>query len=185
MPNIGGRPPNLLSVQLSWRRAMKPHCYAWGQAIQSEVAAPKQHLSGALYSGISVLAQQRDTIYRLQGFQRIIIFLRRAQGWTDPVCPTRVPKLLTTPLTSGFVRTPPSPSDSGSLFPGHGLSYPAGSDSIAIAHHIPKQPPRQMSFRQKKPVVASMFHQPSARLHQPLLQASSDQFSIAATQPPP
>ena len=38
-------------------------------------------------------------------------------------------------------------------------------------HHTPKEPPRQMALRQQKPVVAGMLHQPSTRLHQPLLQA--------------
>jgi len=60
-----------------------------------------------------------------------------------------------------------------SIFPGsHSPGYPSGGDSTAIRHTIsPKQPPRQMSFRPKEPVVMGMLHQPSACLHQPLLQA--------------
>ena len=35
--------------------------------------------------------------------------------------------------------------------------------------HLAKQPPRQMTLRQEQPIIAGMFHQPTARLHQPLL----------------
>jgi hypothetical protein len=35
----------------------------------------------------------------------------------------------------------------------------------------PEDPPRQMTFGQQEPVVASVLHQPPTRLHQPLLQA--------------
>jgi hypothetical protein len=37
-------------------------------------------------------------------------------------------------------------------------------------HHVCKEPPRQMTLRQKQPII-SMLHQPTARLHQPLVQA--------------
>jgi hypothetical protein len=30
--------------------------------------------------------------------------------------------------------------------------------------HGPKQPPRQMTLRQEQPIIAGMFHQPTARL---------------------
>src|ERR1039458_10117815 len=92
-----------------------------------------------------------------------------AQG---PHGPTQVPKLLTTAFPSGFVRHSSLRCWSGSIFrlPQPRLSrrkrqigYPP--------EHIAKQPFRQMALRQQEPVVAGMFHQPSARLHQSLLQA--------------
>ena len=36
--------------------------------------------------------------------------------------------------------------------------------------HTAKQPFRQVALRQQQPIIAGMFHQPSSRLHQPLLQ---------------
>ena len=49
--------------------------------------------------------------------------------------------------------------------------YPLSTGRAVIPpHHTPIQPPRQMALRQHQPVVAGMFHQPSARLHQSLLQ---------------
>lgn len=38
------------------------------------------------------------------------------------------------------------------------------------SQHAAKTLPREMPFGQKQPVIARMFHQPSARLHQGLLQ---------------
>ena len=38
-------------------------------------------------------------------------------------------------------------------------------------YHDPEQTPRQMTLRQEQPIIAGMFNQPPARLHQPLLQA--------------
>ncbi len=40
-----------------------------------------------------------------------------------------------------------------------------------LPQHAGKQPPRQMALRQHQPVVARVFDEPSAGLHQPLLQA--------------
>ena len=41
------------------------------------------------------------------------------------------------------------------------------------AQHGSEPPPVQMAFRQQKPVVAGMFHQPSRGLHQSLLRQHS------------
>ena len=38
------------------------------------------------------------------------------------------------------------------------------------AQHRSESPSIEVSFRQEKPIVAGMFHQPSSGLHQPLLQ---------------
>src|SRR5437667_849733 len=48
-------------------------------------------------------------------------------------------------------------------------------------YHGPEESPCQMALRQQQPVIAGVFHQPTACLHQPLLQARqrvSDQFLI-------
>ena len=52
------------------------------------------------------------------------------------------------------------------------------ADSTALAraasgspHHGFEESPRQMTLRKEQPVIASVFHQPAARLHQPLLHA--------------
>jgi hypothetical protein len=43
--------------------------------------------------------------------------------------------------------------------------------SIDPPQHTGKQPPRhQMTLRQQQPIIPCMFHQPAARLHQPLLE---------------
>ena len=42
--------------------------------------------------------------------------------------------------------------------------------SLHAPQHASEQAPRHMAFCQQQPVVASMFDQPPARLHQPLLQ---------------
>ena len=39
------------------------------------------------------------------------------------------------------------------------------------AHHASEQPARQMALRQHQPIIPAVFHQPSARLHEPLPQA--------------
>ena len=38
------------------------------------------------------------------------------------------------------------------------------------SQHAAEQPPAQVPFGRQKPVISRMFHQPSARFHQPLLQ---------------
>src|SRR5271169_4018919 len=106
---------------------------------------------------------------------------------TVPSGPIRVPQLLTTAFARVLSDTPPSPLDSGSI------SRPRPQLSLRKRqhrdppHHSRKELPRQMSFRQKKPLVASMFYQPSARLHQPMLQTRQRPVldSLGQRQPPP
>ena len=42
-----------------------------------------------------------------------------------------------------------------------------------LPQHAGEQPPRQMALRQQQPVVPGMLDEPSAGLHQPLLQAGA------------
>src|SRR5664280_2870224 len=53
--------------------------------------------------------------------------------------------------------------------------------------HTAKQPFRQVALRQQQPIIAGMFHQPSSRLHQPLLQTRERPVldSLGQRQPPP
>ena len=53
--------------------------------------------------------------------------------------------------------------------------------------HIGKQPPRQITLRQQQPIIAGMFHQPAARLHQPLLETRQRPAPdpLRQNQPPP
>ena len=44
-------------------------------------------------------------------------------------------------------------------------------ERLAAPHHGPEKPPREVTLRQQEPVIACVLHQPSARLHQSLLQA--------------
>src|ERR1022692_3809328 len=99
----------------------------------------------------------------------------------------RVPNCWSRPFHPVLSDPPPSPLDSGSIsWPRPQLSRRKRQHRDP-PHHTPKQPPRQMSFRQKKPVVASMFHLPSTRLHQPLLQTRERPVldSLGRRQPPP
>jgi hypothetical protein len=67
----------------------------------------------------------------------MIIFFGGAQGSEQgPVCPTRVPKLLSTAFSIRSCQIPLRPLLTLDRFPGHGLSYPAGSDSTAIRRTI-------------------------------------------------
>jgi hypothetical protein len=43
--------------------------------------------------------------------------------------------------------------------------------SLYPPQYASEQAPRQVALRQEQPLVASMLYQPSAGLHQPLLQA--------------
>ena len=62
------------------------------------------------------------------------------------------------------------------------LSIPCGSPArprlshrqcqrLDAPHHGHEKPPREVTLRQQEPVIARVLHQPSARLHQSLLQA--------------
>src|SRR5450759_5552137 len=59
--------------------------------------------------------------------------------------------------------------------------------SIDPPQHTGKQPPRQMTLRQQQPIIAGMFHQPAARLHQPLLEPRQRPAPdpLRQNQPPP
>src|SRR5664279_2069325 len=90
-------------------------------------------------------------------------------GSGSPSAPARVPQLLPRPFRPVLSDTSPSPRDSGSISrPQPQLSRRKRQHGDP-PHHAPKEPPRQMALRQQKPVVAGMFHQPSAGLHQSLL----------------
>jgi len=64
------------------------------------------------------------------------------------------------------------------VFPGIAISsWPqpvalpcADRESRHPLQHRSEQPPGQMTLRQQQPIIAGMFHQPAARLHQPLLE---------------
>ena len=67
-----------------------------------------------------------------RGFQRIIIFFGRAQGAAQgPVCPNANLATVDHGLSIRSCQTPLRPLLTLDRFPGHGLSYPAGSDSTA------------------------------------------------------
>ncbi len=59
--------------------------------------------------------------------------------------------------------------------------------SLNPPHHACEEPPRQMILCQEQPIIAGMFHQAPARLHQPLLKARHRPVasSLRQHEPPP
>jgi len=81
-------------------------------------------------------------------------------------------QLLVAAFPSRFVTHPSVPFGSGSIsrLPQARLSR-LKRQTGEPPEHTAEQPFREMALRRQKPVVASMLHQLSTRLHQPLLQA--------------
>src|ERR1019366_374110 len=134
-------------------------------------------------------SQQPHTIYPARESRALFfLWLGPGLGTRVPSAPTRVPKLLTTAFPSGFVRHPSLRCWSGSIsrLPQPRLSRRKRQPSDP-PEHTAKQPFRQMALRQQQPIIAGMFHQPSTRLHQPLLQAGQRPVLdlLGQRQPPP
>jgi hypothetical protein len=87
---------------------------------------------------------------------------------------TSVPKPLIAAFPSSFVRHLPVPGGCRSIsrLPQPRLSLRNGQPRYPLEHPA-KQPSRHMTLRQEQPIIAGMFHQPPAGLHQSLLQARS------------
>src|ERR1035437_1841516 len=98
---------------------------------------PKSLVELLLSIGISVLAPNSPTLYTLSGIRPHNYFL-----WPGPGLGTESrlcqcgPPLLVAAFRSGLVRHPSVPLLTLDRFPGYGLCYPAGSDSIAIRRTI-------------------------------------------------
>src|ERR1035437_9607913 len=133
--------------------------------------------------------QPAHTVYPIEGFRRTIFTLAGAQGLDrGPIGPNASPELLTATFPSGFGRHPSVRWWSGSIFrpPQPRLSRRKRQPGDP-PEHVAKQPFRQMALRQQQPIIAGMFHQPSSRLHQPLLQTRQRPVldSLGQRQPPP
>jgi hypothetical protein len=87
---------------------------------------------------------------------------------------TAVRKPLTEAFPSSFVRHFSVPGGCGSIsrLPQPRLSRRNGQAGYPVEHPA-KQPSPHMTLRQEQPIIAGMFHQPPAGLHQSLLQARS------------
>jgi hypothetical protein len=87
---------------------------------------------------------------------------------------TAVRKPLTEAFLSSFVRHFSLPGGCGSIsrLPQPRLSRRNGQAGYPVEHPA-KQPSPHMTLRQEQPIIAGMFHQPPAGLHQSLLQARS------------
>lgn len=58
---------------------------------------------------------------------------------------------------------------------------PLATRSVTFLRNMPaKQPPRQMTLRQERPIVGGVFNQTVPGVHEPLLQAGSDQLATRA-----
>ena len=117
-------------------------------------------------------SQQAHTIYPLSTDSSTIFLFVWAQGTgKGSVCPNAGPTTVDHGLPISFCQdSPPSPFGSGSIspLPQPQLSRRKRQPGDAL-EHTAKQPFRQVALRQQQPVIAGMFHQPAARLHQPLL----------------
>jgi hypothetical protein len=105
------------------------------------------------------------------GFQRPICSLPGPSGSGQG---RGVRKPLTEAFPSSLVKHFSVPGGCGSIsrLPQPRLSRRNGQAGYPVEHPA-KQPSPHMTLRQEQPIIAGMFHQPPAGLHQSLLQARS------------
>ena len=163
-------PPSALTLRQVVGRATRLERSQQPGAVGSKERRP---MLRTLLAGISVLAPNSPTLYTPLSTDSSTIFLFVwAQGsGKGSVCPNAGPTTVDHGLPISFCQdSPPSPFGSGSIspLPQPQLSRRKRQPGDAL-EHTAKQPFRQVALRQQQPVIAGMFHQPSARLHQPLL----------------